>query len=191
MKSATFTRLGSYSTVAVEVAKFTLARSTPAVFPSFRSMVRAQAAHVIPETGRSTRCGVVTFMRALRIQDRGRLRPALRVSPGPRHIPLWRWPPGDPRRPGSRRGWTPRCAPRYACSCGKSFRGRKDAEFGSPYLYDALMRHTVTGGTDDFCRCAAGTEAGGGRGGERPGMQCGAGRGRTGGGGRLRHLRRC
>ena len=57
---------GSNSTVAVLVARFTLARSTPGVLARVRSMLRAQAAHVIPETGRSTRSGAVVFMRELR-----------------------------------------------------------------------------------------------------------------------------
>src|ERR1700731_1702109 len=53
---------GSNSTVAVLVARFTCARLTPAVWARVRSMVRAQAAHVMPETGRSTRSGVASFM---------------------------------------------------------------------------------------------------------------------------------
>jgi hypothetical protein len=61
MKSLTPVRAASNSTVAVLVARFTLARSTPAVAESVRSMARAQAAHVIPLTGKSTRsaAGVV------------------------------------------------------------------------------------------------------------------------------------
>src|ERR1039458_10665732 len=58
MKSAGRTRAGSNSTVAVLVARLTLARVTPLVAVSVRSMVRAQAAQVMPETGRSTRSTV-------------------------------------------------------------------------------------------------------------------------------------
>src|ERR1039458_5548821 len=58
MKSAGRTRAGSNSTVAVLVARLTLARVTPLVAVSVRSMVRAQAAQVMPETGRSTRSAV-------------------------------------------------------------------------------------------------------------------------------------
>src|ERR1017187_10129533 len=60
MKSAGRTRAGSNSTVAVLVARLTLARVTPLVAVSVRSMVRAQAAQVMPETGRSMRS--VAFM---------------------------------------------------------------------------------------------------------------------------------
>src|ERR1017187_3360212 len=61
MKSATRTRAGSNSTVAVLVARFTLARVTPLVEESVRSIERAQAAQVMPETGRSMRSAVFTW----------------------------------------------------------------------------------------------------------------------------------
>src|SRR5215207_1203223 len=48
-------RAGSYSTVARAVAKLTAADPTPSAFDKRRSMRRAQAAHVIPVSGTSTR----------------------------------------------------------------------------------------------------------------------------------------
>src|ERR1700687_204498 len=61
-KSFAFAVPGSNSTVAVLVARFTWARVTPGVWDRVRSMVRAQAAHVMPETGRSTRSGAARFI---------------------------------------------------------------------------------------------------------------------------------
>src|SRR5215469_11310098 len=61
-RSPTLAWPGLYSTVAVEVAKLTWARSTPGVCASVRSIVRAHAAQVIPETGRSTRSGAATLI---------------------------------------------------------------------------------------------------------------------------------
>src|ERR1017187_944219 len=58
MHSAGRKRAGSTATVAVLVARLTLARATPSVAASVRSMVRAQAAQVMPETGRSMRSAV-------------------------------------------------------------------------------------------------------------------------------------
>ena len=63
MKSETCAWAGRYSTVAVLVARFTCARSTPGVLPSLRSMERAQAAQV-PVTatlGRHTNDRMVSF----------------------------------------------------------------------------------------------------------------------------------
>ena len=54
-------------------------------------MVRAQAAQVMPETGRSSRSGAAVFMRELRIRVHGRRSPALRASPARRRIPQLRW----------------------------------------------------------------------------------------------------
>src|SRR6185312_5645632 len=47
-------RPGLYETEAIFVAKLTLTFSTPAVWDSCRSTVRAQAAHVIPPMGSAT-----------------------------------------------------------------------------------------------------------------------------------------
>src|ERR1035441_5265764 len=58
MKSATRTRAGSNSTVAMLVARLTLARVTPLVEARVRSIERAQPAQVMPETGRSMRSAV-------------------------------------------------------------------------------------------------------------------------------------
>src|SRR2546425_13082809 len=90
-KSLGWTWAGSYSTVAVLVARLTLARLTPGAVASVRSMVRAQAAQVMPDTGRSTRSAAAIFMPALRSQVAGRHPPADPVAPGPHHIPPWRW----------------------------------------------------------------------------------------------------
>src|SRR5450432_1328491 len=61
-KSFNCTMPGSNSTVAVLVARFTWARLTPGVCARVSSMLRAQAAHVMPETGRSTRSGAAWFI---------------------------------------------------------------------------------------------------------------------------------
>src|SRR6184192_1167435 len=96
VKSPTLTSAGSYSTVAVLVARLTFARLTPGALASVRSMVRAQAAQVMPDTGRSTRSPAAVFMPALCSQVAGRHRRADPVGPGPHHIPLWRWRLPDP-----------------------------------------------------------------------------------------------
>src|SRR5438874_8529107 len=100
-KSLALIWAGSYWTVAVLVARLTFARLTPGALDSVRSMVRAQAAQVMPDTGRSTRssgtgratwCSEMStvFMPALRSQAAGRRRRADPVGRGPYHTPRWR-----------------------------------------------------------------------------------------------------
>src|ERR1039458_3417876 len=121
-KSRTCTMRGSNSTVAVLVARFTLTRTTPGVLVRVRSMVRAQAAQVMPETGRSTRSGTEVFMLGHRSPVAGPRWPGPRASPHPRHIPRWhRHSPGPPW-PWPRRAWPGVSAPRCASNCRKSFR---------------------------------------------------------------------
>jgi hypothetical protein len=54
-RAPTPVRRASYTTVARPVVKLTLAALTPSAFESLRSMRRAQATHVMPVTGSSTR----------------------------------------------------------------------------------------------------------------------------------------
>src|SRR5579871_777245 len=88
-KSPILACAGLYSTVAVEVAKLTCARSTPGVCASVRSMVRAQAAHVIPDTGRSTRSAASTLIGELDTRAGGPLRRGPPAGLGWNRIRQW------------------------------------------------------------------------------------------------------
>src|ERR1035441_1078406 len=125
--------------VAVLVARFTRARSTPAVFARVRSMVRAHDAQVMPETGRSTRSGAAALMPALRSPTRARRQRASRVSPRPRRIRRWPWRPRDQRRPWLHQACRQVAAPRCARNGRRSCPAPEDSEFGSPYIYDDIM----------------------------------------------------
>ena len=87
-------------------------------------LLRAQAAQVMPDTGRSTRSGAVVFMRGLGSRVAGPRWPGHRAVPRPgRNPPSPRRSPG-PLWPWSRRAWPRVCAPRCASNCRKSFRRR-------------------------------------------------------------------
>ncbi len=59
-RSSGLVAFGSYSTVALSAAKFTLAPETPSFLPRARSTRRTQEAHVIPVTGIMT-CSNLVF----------------------------------------------------------------------------------------------------------------------------------
>src|SRR3974390_3247279 len=140
MKSLTPVRAASNSTVAVLVARFTLARSTPGVSDKVRSIARAQAAHVMPLTGRSTRSAAAAFMRALDSRVAGRLRPRPRALLFRRHILPWQPNPPDRPPPSLLPLFQPVFVPRCARSCHRSYLGQSGATFRGPYLYDGPVR---------------------------------------------------
>src|SRR5450755_3072862 len=148
-KLLTAARDGSNSTVAVAVAKLTCAPATPAVAASWFSMARAQAAHDIPETGKSIRSAVpemgaafiaVPYNRVARWPAPGRAAGYDRRQT----LPLPYLPPGPRARstlPGCSRVFVPPCAR----NCRTSSRLQEFWRFEGPYIFLILMMHSNAG----------------------------------------------
>ena len=96
--------------------------STPGVAASVRSMARAHAAHVIPETGRSTRSGAAVFMPALRSRSAAPRPPGPPACTSARIVIHGRVAFSRSTEPWSRRESPPVSAPRCARNCRTSFR---------------------------------------------------------------------